>query len=177
MTMSLAEMFAELDGHAEPIAIDALVELMRAVDVEDGDLADHIAYRDDRYARNLIRLGSQYAAFCLCWKPGQASPIHDHRGSACGVRVVAGAAGETVYERGDDGLLVQREERTYPVGHVCGSYDNDIHCMYNGSDRDGLVTLHVYTPPLSEINVYEVGSTEVKRWTDEETLLARSGEV
>ena len=39
----------------------------------------------------------------LCWKNGQRSPIHDHTGSSCGVRVLRGTLTETLFELAPNG--------------------------------------------------------------------------
>jgi cysteine dioxygenase len=172
--MTLDAFFRAIDQHDEVVPIDELTALMRQLEISHDDVADYISFDDEHYKRNLLRLGNSYAALVLCWRDGQRSPIHDHRGSACGVRVITGVASETVYECGSDRLLVRGETRTYPAGHVCGSYDADIHEMYNdqGDGRE-LVTLHVYTPPLSEVTLYRLGTTETTTWADTETLVAQ----
>lgn len=172
--MNLQEFFAALDAHAGSVPIDELTRQMTQLAVTRDELNDHIIFAEDRYQRNLLHLGSGYVALVLCWRSGQASPIHDHAGSACGVRVIEGIASETRYERGPDGRLSEASRTTFDAGHVCGSYDADIHVMHNEQPAgQNLVTLHVYTPPLSEIHTYSLESTEVGTWTDIQTLEAQ----
>ena len=42
---------------------------------------------------------------CLCWRNGQRSPIHNHRGSNCGVKVLRGVATETTFARAANGMI------------------------------------------------------------------------
>ncbi|MHC5023458.1 MAG: cysteine dioxygenase [Planctomycetota bacterium] len=172
--MTLDDFFTDLDQHADCVPIDELVELMKRVEFTRADIEHAISFSDEHYKRNMLRLGNGYAALILCWKPGQASPVHDHRGSACGVRVISGSVTETRYRRGADGMLTETETCVHDIGNVCGSYDEDIHVIRN-ADPDGheLITLHVYTPPLENYRVYSLGSTEVKVCSDEETLAER----
>ncbi|MEM7228667.1 MAG: cysteine dioxygenase family protein [Planctomycetota bacterium] len=168
--MNLTEFFDALDQHDHSVPIDELVVLMQSLTLDRAEVCDHVKFCDEKYGRNLIRLGKGYAALVLCWQDGQKSPIHDHRGSACGVKVLDGVASETQYEVGADGMLHETVTHRYPTGHVCGSYDADIHVMYNDQgDGCELVTLHVYTPPLSTIHMYTLDSAEVGTWTDHET--------
>lgn len=172
--MKLDAFFDELDRHTDAVPIDELVALMKRLDITRADVEHCVAFDDDRYKRNVLRVGSGYAALILCWQPGQASPIHDHRGSACGVLVLDGEVTETKYVRGADGLLAETTTGTLGLGEVCGSYDADIHVIGNrrpaGQD---LVTLHIYTPPLQEFHIYTLGSTEVKMCEDRETAEAQ----
>ena len=127
-------------------------------------LEDYIHFSDEHYSRNLLAHGPQFYALVLCWKPGQASPIHDHKGASCGVQVIAGVATETSYcWQGD--RLVENAVTTMNAGEVCGSFDDDIHEIRNNGD-DNLVTLHIYSPYLDNINLYDLESGEVTVFSD-----------
>ena len=127
-------------------------------------LADYIHFSDERYSRNLLAYGPQFYALVLCWKPGQASPIHDHKGASCGVRVIAGVATETSY-RWQGERLVENSVTTMNAGEVCGSFDDDIHEIRNNGDHN-LVTLHIYSPYLDNINLYDLESGEITVFSD-----------
>lgn len=172
--MTLDRFFTDLDEHKDAVPIDELVRLLKRLKITRADVEQAVKFGDDKYRRNVLKLGSGYAALVLCWKSGQASPIHDHRGSACGVLVLDGTLTETRYRPGDDGLLSPSAVGTMNVGDVCGSYDTDIHVIGNTEPAGHeLVTLHVYTPPLKDYHVYRLGSTEVEVHADEETLAAQ----
>jgi cysteine dioxygenase len=127
-------------------------------------LADYIHFSDERYSRNLLAYGPQFYALVLCWKPGQASPVHDHKGASCGVRVIQGVATETSY-RWQDGRLVENSVVTMSAGEVCGSFDDDIHEIRNNGGEN-LVTLHVYSPYLDNINLYNLETGEITVFSD-----------
>ena len=135
-------------------------------------LADYVHFSDERYARNLLAHGPQFYALVLCWKPGQASPIHDHKGASCGVRVIQGTATETSFAWEGDKLIPQ-SVTTMQAGEVCGSFDDDIHEIRNNGSEN-LVTLHVYSPYLDNINLYDLESGKVTVFSDPlvETLTA-----
>ena len=127
-------------------------------------LADYIHFSDERYSRNLLAYGPQFYALVLCWKPGQASPVHDHKGASCGVRVIQGVATETSY-RWQGERLVENSVVTMRAGEVCGSFDEDIHEIRNNG-TENLVTLHVYSPFLDNINLYNLESGEITVFSD-----------
>ena len=126
--------------------------------------ADRVHFDEERYARNLLAHGPQFYALLLCWLPGQASPIHDHRGASCGVRVIQGVATETSF-RWQGERLVEDAVSTMLEGEVCGSFDDDIHEIRNDGSEN-LVTLHVYSPYLDNINLYERDSGKVRVFSD-----------
>ncbi len=127
-------------------------------------LADYIHFSEERYSRNLLAHGPQFYSLVMCWQPGQASPIHDHKGAACGVRVIEGTATETSYRLEGD-RLVEDSVTTLMAGEVCGSFDDDIHEIRNNTDTN-LVTLHVYSPYLDNINLYDLASGKVSVFSD-----------
>src|SRR5436305_351677 len=103
MDLTLRQWFAELDKHTEPISLSVLLNGMKRLRIEEADIQPFAQFSAERYRRNLMHAGPAYHALILCWRNGQASPIHDHRGSACAVRVLKGQATETVYEMTEEG--------------------------------------------------------------------------
>jgi cysteine dioxygenase len=148
----------------ERIALDELQQRLDDDSISSELLADYIHFSDERYSRNLLAYGPQFYALVLCWKPGQASPIHDHKGASCGVRVIAGVATETSF-RWRDGRLVENSVTSMSAGDVCGSFDDDIHEIRNNGE-DNLVTLHVYSPYLDNINLYDRETGAVTVFSD-----------
>ncbi|MFT5219299.1 MAG: cysteine dioxygenase [Planctomycetota bacterium] len=146
------------------IDLDDLIERLDDKSITAAGLSDYIHFADDRYSRNLLAYGPQFYALVMCWRPGQASPVHDHIGASCGVRVLQGVATETSFSWQDD-RLVEASVSTMTAGQVCGSSDEDIHQIKNNGS-DNLVTLHVYSPFLDNINLYDLESGEVTVFTD-----------
>lgn len=117
----------------------------------------------DRYTRNLVGTNELFTMLVLCWDKGQASPIHDHTGSSCWVRLMDGELRETRYRVpppeacGSSGLVVIGEQSLTQATPV--AYINDtqgLHRMGNPSDAQGCVTLHIYSPPFSTTKIYDL---------------------
>ena len=153
-----------LRSFEQRISLDELTDRLQDDSISAELLADHIHFSDEHYSRNLLAYGPQFYALVLCWKPGQASPIHDHRGASCGVRVIEGDATETSFAR-ENGRLVEKSVTTMRAGEVCGSFDDDIHEIRNNGDGN-LVTLHIYSPYLDNINLYDRKTGEVTVFSD-----------
>lgn len=158
------ELIAWLGGFGHRIPLPALVDRLHDETLSADALAEFIRFSDARYCRNLVGYGSQFYVLLLCWKPGQASPIHDHCNATCGVRVVSGVATETRFRERGTGLA-EDTVRRLRAGEVCGSIDEDIHQVRNEGD-DNLVTLHVYSPVLDNINLYDVERGRVSVFSD-----------
>lgn len=158
MHRTLAELLESWDAYAEPIPVEALRAGLRQLRISRRDIARFAVFSPDCYQRNRIHAGRAYEILALCWASGQRSPIHDHRGSACAVRVVEGVATETRFEFSPSGLVYATETNRWGEGAVTASVDSDMHQMGNlepaGKD---LVTLHVYSPPLLRMGRYYLG--------------------
>jgi cysteine dioxygenase len=167
MNAVAAHVFADLDRYEQAIPIEALLRWLHEVPVTVEDVAEVLAFDAKRYVRNLWHAGPAFQALVLCWRNGQRSPIHDHTGSNCAVRVLRGVATETVFDRAPNGLVVPTSSRELPEGHLCASVDSDIHQVSNlqADDRD-LITLHVYSPPLTTMNIYSLESPEVRLYDE-----------
>jgi len=104
--------------------------------------------RADGYSQHVLHVepGGSFSLVALVWRPGQETPVHDHR-SWCVVAVLSGREEETVYElRADDEhpVLVPAETRCNGEGDVCACVPpGDIHRVSNVGDRTA-VSLHVY---------------------------------
>jgi cysteine dioxygenase len=167
MELSLSDFLAELDQLQQPPTLADLVGRMKRLAIGYSDI-EHVAhFAADHYQRNLLHKGPHYHALVLCWQNGQRSPIHDHRGSACGVRVMQGVATETFFDRLPSGYIRAAGSRELHEGQICGSFDADIHQVSNlqaGSAK--LITLHVYSPPLLNMRTYRIEDNRVSEFMD-----------
>jgi cysteine dioxygenase len=154
---TLFDLIAYLDGLSGQAPLDELLDLLASVEVDPADVAEHVHFSAQGYTRNLVRAGTWYHLLVLCWKNGQRSPIHDHAGSSCGVRVLHGVLTETAFAFAPHGRVKAVGSRDLVAGSVCGSEDLDLHQVSNLQDDDAdLVTLHVYSPPLRRMGTFSL---------------------
>jgi cysteine dioxygenase len=137
--------------------LEELTLRLDALDIEPEDVAEFIRFSNQGYTRNLVQAGGWYSVLVLCWKNGQRSPIHDHAGSACGLRVLRGTLTETVFDMTPRGHVKAVFSREMFPGSVCSTQDLDLHQVSNlQEDGSDLVTLHVYSPPLTRMGTYSL---------------------
>lgn len=166
MPQTLQEFLTSLDFYSHRVPLVELIRRIEDLEIKLGELHDYLIFGRDHYRRNLVRAGTAYHALVLCWRAGQRSPIHDHGGSSCAVRVLKGVATETQFEQTRDGLIYPTLTRRMPAGTVCGSQDRDIHQMSNLQSGLDLVTLHVYSPPLLVMGQYSLTDSKVTEFAD-----------
>jgi predicted metal-dependent enzyme (double-stranded beta helix superfamily) len=114
----------------------------------------HCEPAEDRYRPQLVHVhpAGRYSILSLVWKPGQATPIHDHR-CWCVVGVWRAVERETNYDlHGDAGALslVPRHSAVAAPGEVSVLVppDEDIHRVENAGTSLA-ISIHVYGDDIS----------------------------
>lgn len=163
MTCTLDQFFGALDEYDDRVPLDELQRMLRDLEVDRDELRPFAVFDDEGYRRNLVHRGPACEVLLLCWRNGQRSKIHDHRGSSCAVRVLRGTATETVFERNEKGWIYPTATFHHVEGGVCASNDMDTHQISNLQPHgEDLVTMHVYSPPLAEVGNYSLTDNTVE---------------
>jgi len=107
---------------------------------------ERVRLRADRRWYERLYDGPDYDVWVISWLPGQSTGFHDH-GASSGAFVVA--TGVLEEHRPDGGAYVARagEPRTFGPDYV--------HDVRNVSLAPA-ISIHAYSPPLTEMNEYEV---------------------
>lgn len=153
-------LFSDLDAAPGLPTLVGIEHALADVPLDLADVLPHTASDRGTYVRTLVHATERYQVLVMCWLPGQLSPVHDHGASACGVRVVQGAATETRYTIAPDGFADPVGSRVFDAGDVVVAADADVHTLGNlpvtGRERwpVALVTVHVYAPALTNSRKY-----------------------
>lgn len=154
-----------LDGLTSRAPVAELKTRLAGLDITVEDVADHVHFGQDRYLRNLVREGDWYHVLVICWRSGQRSPIHNHAGSTCGFKVLRGTGVETVFDLTPCGQVLAVKSTTMQPGYICAAKDADIHQVSNLQAKGrGLITLHIYSPPLREMDQFSITGGSVQRY-------------
>ncbi|KAJ2884753.1 hypothetical protein H4R27_001865 [Coemansia aciculifera] len=133
-------------------------QLMHSYVSQSDDWVQHAIYHEgSRYTRNLVDDGNgKYNLLILVWGEGQSSPIHDHAGSHCMMKLLAGELDEQLYAWPRDGALELR--RTAPLRTNSVAYMHDkigLHRIGNPSLTTRAVSLHLYSPPYNMCKTFD----------------------
>lgn len=154
----LIEYLDSLSGRAD---LDLLSRLLREADITRADLAPACTFGVNGYRRNTISDGKWYELLALCWRSGHCTPIHDHRGVSCAFKVIEGTGTEIRFQVTPSGLVCPCGTETMQPGYICAAQDEAIHQVANmqatGLD---LITLHIYSPPISKMHTYRFATSE-----------------
>jgi cysteine dioxygenase len=113
------------------------------------DLDAFVRFREAGYFHQPIAEERHFEVGCIGWRVGHASPIHDHRGSACCVQVIEGVLTNTDFMETASGELVVSSVMRLTAGGLFVRSDRQAHRVSNDDPAEGeLISLHVYSPPL-----------------------------
>ncbi len=156
----LLELFQRWDERQDPIPTDELVTAVKELDLDRDDLVEALGFDDAGYRRTILHSRPHYQVLLLCWRSDQRSPIHDHRGSNCVVRVIKGRATETRFAPSPCGRLIPAWTQEHKEGEIAASCGAEIHQMGNfAGPGHNLITLHIYSPPPALWRFYPVSQT------------------
>ncbi len=158
----LDSLLTYLDALTARAPLTQLEQQLGALDITVEDVARFARFDAKQYLRNLVHRDEYYQLLVMCWRSGQRSPIHNHAGSTCGLRVLTGIATETIFEPTPSGQVKAVSSRDLMTGAVSASQDADIHQVSNvqGAGND-LVTLHIYSPPLLRMDTFSLTDATV----------------
>jgi len=128
------------------------------------------------YTRNLVDKGNGKSnLLVLVWSPGRSSPVHDHAGAHCLMKILKGSLKETLYAWPDESLIQKGEcaplfiskETVYDENEVAYISDKiGLHRISNPDTSTVAVSLHLYTPPYGTCQLFDEHtgeSTNVKQ--------------
>lgn len=164
--LSFARLVEMLTAQSSPPSLEQLDSWLQNVEISDQELAPYVAFKDGNYSRHRVCRNEFVEMLVLCWRPGHRTPIHDHNGSHGAVKVHEGILWETIFHYDPQRGLCYKTARECLPGEVTGAGVPDIHQLGNPdvSER-GLITIHIYAPPLGVLRTYKVGSAAIDHYT------------
>ncbi|MEV4561685.1 cysteine dioxygenase family protein [Kitasatospora sp. NPDC049285] len=152
----------DTDDRRKPLSPAALRRIV-------SDLAEHpelwlhrvrLSGEERWYER--LELAESYEVWLISWLPGQSTGFHDHGGSRGAFTVALGELEELALAGPEHGLTVRRlaagSERAFGP-----EYLHDVRNTTQGP----AVTIHAYSPPLSEMSRYELRAQGLVRTATE----------
>jgi hypothetical protein len=118
------------------------------------------------YGRTILRLNDKYEMIIGCWPQNGWCDVHDH-GPAEGV--VYGCSGEVEhfdYRFNGDSLELY-EQSTISAGQIMRLPEGMIHSLQNIHSQEPYVGLHLYSPPATQVRVFDTRTGDVYHVTDD----------
>jgi cysteine dioxygenase len=153
-----------------PIALQSLDDLITALSEEERTKYNHIihsiklpssafenysSWSNECYTRNCIIDNEKFELILICWCEGHRTPIHDHGGEECWVKVIEGEFKETIYKQNEAGELNFVKSSISKSNEI--TYMKDFmgfHRLENLSNKRS-ISLHLYAKPIRKCKMFD----------------------
>jgi len=131
----------------------------------------YVSWSDECYTRNCIVDNEKFELILICWCVGHGTPIHDHDGEECWVKVIKGEFKETIYKKDETGELNIVKTAISKQNQV--TYMKDFmgfHTLKNLSNKKSM-SLHLYAKPIRKCRIFDKKSnTFITKKLDYDTI-------
>lgn len=143
--------------------IDALLEenqtsydaIFNAIKIPKSTLKSYSSWSNSRYTRNCLAENEKFELILLCWEEGHKTPIHDHGGEECWVKVIDGELKETIYKADAAGALKTVDVSLSKTNEISYMIDfMGFHSLENVTDGRAM-SLHLYAKPIRNCNIFD----------------------
>jgi len=107
------------------------------------------------YNRKLLYKNEEVELLVMNWSQLECAP-HDHGNSHGWIQVLSGTSLNTVYEIRGNGLPSELFHEYHHKGKFYYAPKKAIHKMMKASNNTDMVTLHLYSPPITGMIVYDL---------------------
>lgn len=129
--------------------------IIRSMKFPENAFENYCSWSDECYTRNCIVENEKFELILICWGEGHQTPIHDHGGEECWVKVIEGEFKETIYKQNEAGELTIVKTAISKPNEI--TYMKDFmgfHRLENMSNKRSM-TLHMYAKPIRNCNTYD----------------------
>jgi predicted metal-dependent enzyme (double-stranded beta helix superfamily) len=148
-------------------------------------LAEHLPSKEEvltvsdvclPYGRSLLRMNDKYEVIIGTWPKGGWCDVHDH-GNAEGV--VYSYGGEVVHNeyRYENGSLELFHRSQISGGESARLYAGMIHSLHNISSDEPYVGLHIYSPPSTNVRVFDIKTGDIYHIADDAPSIVPSDKM
>ena len=133
-------------------------DIIRSIKLPISAFENYCSWSNESYTRNCIIKDKKFELILLCWEKGQKTPIHDHGGEECWVKVIQGELRETLYKIDEAGELKMVKSTISKAGDISYMIDfMGFHRLENVSKKRGM-SLHLYAKPIRNCKMFDENS-------------------
>ncbi|MFI8685082.1 cysteine dioxygenase [Rossellomorea sp. NPDC077527] len=132
-----------------------LKEILQSLNLSLDDLEPYLQSPEGKpYYRKLLYQNEIVEILVMNWSEIECAP-HDHGESKGWIQVMNGTSVNTIFEVKENGLPREIFDREYREGSFFFAPKKGVHKMKKEGRAD-LVTLHIYSPPIQGMKVYDL---------------------
>ncbi len=139
------------------------MQLVRTCNLPKAAFEPFCSWSEDTYTRNCIVENEKFELILLCWEKGQVTPIHDHGGEECWVKIIEGEFRETIYKMSENKDFRAVTTRESEVGAISYMVDfMGFHRLENIANKRS-ISLHLYAKPIRNCQMFDEESKGIIR--------------
>ncbi len=132
--------------------------IIRSINLPSTAFESYCSWSDESYTRNCIIDTKEFELILLCWEKGQMTPIHDHGGEECWVKIIEGEFRETIYKEDETGELNIVKSAISKSNDISYMIDfMGFHRLENLSNKRSM-SLHLYAKPIRNCRLFDENS-------------------
>ncbi|MFT4736398.1 MAG: cysteine dioxygenase [Cyclobacteriaceae bacterium] len=138
-------------------------EIIKKIDLPSSAFEPFCSWSGESYTRNCIVENEKFELILICWEKGQNTPIHDHAGEECWVKIIQGEFKETIYKVDAAGTVDTVKSSISKVGDC--SYMVDFmgcHRLENTHNQKSM-SLHLYAKPIRSCRLFNEHTRKFER--------------
>ena len=136
--------------------------ILQSIKFPTSTFESYCSWSNESYTRNCIINNEKFELILLCWEPGQTTPIHDHGGEECWVKIIDGDFKETIYKEEETGSLNAVSSKVAKPNDITYMIDfMGFHSLENLADKRS-ISLHLYAKPIRRCNVLDKNTGKIK---------------
>ncbi|MCA1066273.1 cysteine dioxygenase family protein [Rossellomorea sp. AcN35-11] len=144
----------KLDKLTNP-TMKELKEVLQSLELNMDDVHPYLQSPEGKpYYRKLLYQNHAAELLVMNWSDMECAP-HDHGDSMGWIQVMNGNSVNTIFEVKENQLPQEIFTREYKEGSFFFAPKKGVHKMRRGSE-EALVTLHLYSPPIEGMMVYDL---------------------
>ena len=163
--MNTIDALLEALDHCDDLSIEGLEQILQSNLPSREDILA-AAKTEMPYGRAMLRLNDKYEVIIGSWPKGGWCDTHDH-GKAIGIVYAYGGEIEHFRYELHDGFLDLVEHSTMKPNESYRLEQGLIHSLVNVSSDEPYIGLHIYSPPTSDVRVFDLKSGDIYHVTDD----------
>ncbi len=133
-------------------------EIIQSINLPSSAFEHFSSWSSECYTRNCIVENEKFELILLCWQKGQLTPIHDHGGKECWVKIIQGEFRETLYKLDKAGELNAVKSSISKPGDISYMIDfMGFHRLENIHNERSM-SLHLYAKPIRNCQLFDENS-------------------
>jgi cysteine dioxygenase len=147
------ELCSILQTFSEPLTPGKLLELTSLIKLAPDQWHPYLTFDPQQFSFRTVYDSPIFEINIIGWRSGQFSSAHDHRMTACCVRVLEGVLTNIDYRVDSHNKLEEIGRENLSAGEILARSGWEIHrCGNASSSGTDLATLHLYSPPLRPLS-------------------------